>query len=169
MCVGPRVLREADPWEGRGAQGLVCKTVMKIHIMVCGKLKERYLQEAQAEYLKRIAPYCKLDVSEYKDDEALYAALPTDAHVYALDERGELITSAEFARILADEQQHGGGAPMVLAIGGPDGHSEATRRRSKRLLAFGRMTVAHRLIRIILLEQVYRGFRILRGEPYHRD
>jgi len=58
---------------------------------------------------------------------------------------------------------------VVFAIGGPDGHGDELRDRAKRLLAYGQMTIAHRLVRLIALEQIYRGFKILRGEPYHRD
>lgn len=80
------------------------------------------------------------------------------------------MTSVAFANdILGAEAQHGGGAPVVFAIGGADGHSDALRKRAKKLLSFGQLTIAHRLVRLLVLEQVYRGFRILRGEPYHRD
>ena len=108
---------------------------------------------------------------EAKDEGALLAALPERAHVYAFDERGDAaLTSIAFANdILGAEQQHGGGAPVAFAIGGPDGHGDALRARAKRLLAFGRLTIAHRLVRLLVLEQIYRGFRILRGEPYHRE
>ena len=100
----------------------------------------------------------------------MLAALPANAHLYAFDERGEALSSVEFARdVLGAEQQHGGGAPVWLAIGGADGHSEAVRRRARALIAFGRLTIAHRLVRLLVLEQLYRGFKILRGEPYHRD
>ena len=115
-------------------------------------------------------PYCTLEVKEVRDDEALRAAIPDRAHVYALDERGDMPTSTEFARdVLGEEELRGGGATVVFAIGGADGHAPEVRRQAKRLLAFGRMTIAHRLARIVLLEQIYRGYRILRGEPYHRD
>ena len=57
----------------------------------------------------------------------------------------------------------------MFAIGGADGHSDAVRKRAKKLLAFGRMTIAHRLVRVLVLEQLYRSFKIIRGEPYHRD
>lgn len=142
---------------------------MKISLYVCGRIKEDYLRAAEAEYLKRLRPYCSLDVQEFKTDAALVAALPRDAHVYAFDERGDSPTSAEFADLLGREEQHGGGAHVIFAIGGADGHSDSLRRRARKLLAFGRMTIAHRLVRILVLEQIYRGYRILRGEPYHRD
>src|SRR5262249_12892101 len=134
-----------------------------------GRLKEQYLVAAEQEYVKRLRPYCTLTVHEAKDEASLLAALPDSAHLYVFDERGEQLTSTAFADILASEQQHGGGAPLAFAIGGPDGHSAAIRSRARRLIAFGRLTIAHRLVRILALEQLYRGCKILRGEPYHRD
>jgi 23S rRNA (pseudouridine1915-N3)-methyltransferase len=109
-------------------------------------------------------------VREARDEAALLAALPAGAHLYAFDERGAHMTSLEFARdVLGAEELRGGGAPVAFAIGGPDGHSDALRERARKLIAFGRLTIAHRLVRLIALEQLYRGFRILRGEPYHRE
>jgi 23S rRNA (pseudouridine1915-N3)-methyltransferase len=143
---------------------------VKITVAVVGRLKEPYLAQAEDEYRKRLRPYCTLTVHEAKDEAALLAALPAGAHVYALDERGDAITSAAFANdILGHEQLHGGGAPVAFAVGGPDGHSDAMRARARRLIAFGKLTIAHRLVRVLVLEQIYRGFRILRGEPYHRE
>ena len=143
---------------------------MKLTLAVVGRLKEPYLVAAEDEYRKRLRPYCTLTVHEARDEAALLAAVPASAHLYAFDERGETLTSASFAdRILGHEQQHGGGAPVVFAIGGPDGHGDALRSRARSLIAFGRLTIAHRLVRILVLEQLYRGFKILRGEPYHRD
>ena len=141
---------------------------MKITIAAVGRLKEPYLVAASAEYEKRLRPYCTLAIAEAKDEAALLAALPANAHVYAFDERGEMITSAQLAELVAAEQSHGGGAPVVFAIGGADGHGDALRKRATKLLAFGRMTIAHRLVRVLVLEQLYRAFKIVRGEPYHR-
>lgn len=107
---------------------------------------------------------------ETKDDAALLAAIPASAHLYAFDERGAAMTSLAFSRDILDaEQQRGGGATVAFAIGGPDGHGDALRARAKKLIAFGQLTIAHRLVRLLVLEQLYRGFRILRGEPYHRE
>ena len=142
---------------------------MKITVACVGRLKESYLAAAEAEYTKRLRPYCTLAVHEAKDEAALLAALPAGAHLYAFDERGEPITSHELAELLAHEASHGGGAPLVFAIGGADGHGDALRARARRLFAFGKMTIAHRLVRILVLEQLYRAFKIVRGEPYHRD
>lgn len=142
---------------------------MKVTVAVVGRLKEAHLAAAEDDYRKRLRRYCTFDLVEHRDEAALVAALPAGAHVYALDERGDLVTSEQLAReILGAEEMHGGGAPVVFAIGGADGHSDALRARARRLLAFGRITIAHRLVRVLLLEQLYRGFSILRGEPYHR-
>lgn len=143
---------------------------MKVTLAVVGRLKEDYLVAAEAEYRKRLRPYCTLDVVEYKTVEALAAAIPVAAHVYAFDETGALLTSAELARdVLAAEEQHGAGAPLWFLIGGADGLGDVLRQRARRLLSFGRLTIAHRLVRILVLEQLYRGFKIVRGEPYHRE
>ncbi len=142
---------------------------MKIHVATIGRLKESYFVAADEEYRKRLRPYCTLTVHEAKDEAAMLAALPQNVHLYAFDERGEALTSAQFAELLAAEAQHGGGAPVAFAIGGADGHSDVVRKRAKKLIAFGKLTIAHRLVRILVLEQLYRAFKILRGEPYHRD
>jgi len=143
---------------------------MKLTLAVVGRLKERYFVDAEDEYRKRLRPFCTLAVTEAKDEAALLASLPASAHLYAFDERGASLSSVAFANdILGAEQLHGGGAPVVFAIGGADGHSDALRKRAKRLISFGQLTIAHRLVRLLVIEQLYRGFKILRGEPYHRD
>ena len=142
---------------------------MKLTVAAVGRLKEAHLVAAEAEYAKRLRRYCTFAIAEHKDEAALAASVPSGAHLYALDERGDLVSSADVANVLGDEEMRGGGAPVVFAIGGADGHSDALRARARRTLAFGRMTIAHRLVRVLLLEQIYRGFTILRGEPYHRE
>lgn len=142
---------------------------MKIVVAAVGKLKDRWQLAAVEDYERRLGSYCKVTIAEAKDEARLIAALPDRARVYAFDERGDAITSRQLADILAAEALHGGGAPVVFAIGGADGHSDALRNRCVRLLAFGRMTIAHRLVRILALEQLYRAFKILSGEPYHRE
>ncbi|MCW5802290.1 MAG: 23S rRNA (pseudouridine(1915)-N(3))-methyltransferase RlmH [Deltaproteobacteria bacterium] len=143
---------------------------MKVTLAVVGRLKESYLVEAEEEYRKRLRPYCTLAVVEHRDEAALLASLPERAHVYAFDERGDAPTSVDFSRdVLGHEEQRGGGAPVYFLVGGADGHSDAVRARAVRLISFGRLTIAHRLVRILVLEQLYRCYKILRGEPYHRD
>lgn len=143
---------------------------MKITVATVGRLKEDYLRAAEDEYRKRLRAHCTLAVTEHKTVDDLLAAVPATAHLYGFDERGDALSSREFATsVLAREQSHGGGAPLVFAIGGADGLGDAVRARATRLLAFGRLTIAHRLVRVLVLEQLYRGFTIVRGEPYHRD
>jgi len=127
---------------------------VKLTVAVVGRLKETYLAQAEDEYRKRLRPYCTLAVQEAKDEAALLAALPAAAHLYAFDERGEALTSQVFAHdILGHEQLHGGGAPVVFAIGGADGHTDALRTRARKLIAFGRLTIASRCIRGIRSEE----------------
>ena len=142
---------------------------MKIVIACVGRLKERYYKEAEAEYLKRLRAHCKVEVREFKSSAALEASLATRDLVVALDERGESQSSDDFAhQLLGNERLHGGGRTVVLAIGGADGHPASLRQRADKLVCFGKQTIAHRLVRLLVLEQVYRGFSILAGEPYHR-
>lgn len=142
---------------------------MKILVLVVGRLKEAHFQAAEADYAKRLKHYASVEVREVKDEAALAAALPPRGKLILLDERGENLSSEELARkVIAAEEQHGGGAPLVFAIGGADGFSDAMRARAARLVAFGRITLPHRLARVVLLEQLYRSYTILRGEPYHK-
>lgn len=142
---------------------------LKVTVAVVGRLKEDYLRAAEDEYRKRLKPYCALEVVEYKTIEALLAAAPKNAHVFAFDERGDTLSSTSFADMLALEEMKGGGAPVWFVIGGADGLGDDARKRMKRLIAFGRLTIAHRLVRVLVMEQLYRAFKIARGEPYHRE
>jgi 23S rRNA (pseudouridine1915-N3)-methyltransferase len=99
--------------------------------------------------------------------KALLSALPPDAYTVALDERGKSMTSPEFAELLK-KQRESGKAQMIFLIGGADGLSETVRRRADLLLSFGAMTLPHQMIRVLLLEQLYRAATILQGHPYHR-
>ena len=142
---------------------------MKVTVVVIGRLKEKYYQSAEAEYLKRLRPYARVSVVEVKDEGALLAAVADSSLLVAFDERGETLTSDEFARgVIAKEQMQGGGRDLVFAIGGADGHSQLVRTRANQIISFGKMTIAHRLVRLLVVEQIYRAFRILAGEPYHR-
>jgi 23S rRNA (pseudouridine1915-N3)-methyltransferase len=143
--------------------------LLKVTVAVVGRLKEPYLTAAEDEYRKRLRAFCTLAVTEHKDTAALLASLPAGAHVFAFDERGESLASVDFANgVLGHEELRGGGAPVVFAIGGADGLGDALRARAQRLIAFGKLTIAHRLVRVLVMEQLYRGFTILRGLPYHR-
>jgi 23S rRNA (pseudouridine1915-N3)-methyltransferase len=143
---------------------------MKLSLHVVGRLKEPYFIDAEREYLKRLRPYASLTVVEAKTDAAQLAGIPAGATLVAFDERGPSLSSVEFARdVIAAHELRGGGAPLALAIGGADGHPPELRARAQRLVSFGKLTIAHRLVRLLVLEQVYRAFRIVRGEPYHRE
>jgi 23S rRNA (pseudouridine1915-N3)-methyltransferase len=142
---------------------------VKILLLAVGRLKEDYLERACAEYRKRLRPMCNLEIREVADEARLVARLPDPCKLVLFDERGELLTSEQLARgVVEHHQLHGGGVPLVLAIGGADGHSDALRARADRLIAFGRLTIAHRLVRVLVLEQLYRSLSILRGTKYHR-
>jgi 23S rRNA (pseudouridine1915-N3)-methyltransferase len=133
-----------------------------------GRLKEPFWAAAEADYLARLRHHADVEVREVADDSALLAALPPRARLVALDARGELLSSEEIAhKVVAQAEQHGGGAPLAFAIGGADGLGPTVRARAERSLAFGRITLPHRLARLVLLEQLYRAYAILRGTPYH--
>jgi 23S rRNA (pseudouridine1915-N3)-methyltransferase len=142
---------------------------LKVTVAVVGRLKEEYLRAAEDEYRKRLKSYCALDVVEYKTIEELLNAAPKNANVYMFDERGDMISSTSFADMISLEEMKGGGAPVWFVIGGADGLGDDARKRAKRLVAFGRLTIAHRLVRVLVMEQLYRAFKIARGEPYHRE
>ncbi|MBI4511460.1 MAG: 23S rRNA (pseudouridine(1915)-N(3))-methyltransferase RlmH [Deltaproteobacteria bacterium] len=142
---------------------------MKILVLAIGRLKEDYWKAAEAEYLKRLRRFADVEVREVKDEAALVKALPARRRTILLDERGECWTSDELAeRLVALEEQHGGGRTLVLVIGGAEGVSPALRQEADQAIAFGRITLPHRFARVLLVEQLYRAFSILRGEPYHK-
>lgn len=142
---------------------------MKVLVLAIGRLKEAHFKAAEAEYLKRLQRYADVILREAKDEPALLKALPEKHKLILLDERGQNRSSEELARTLAEEAQHGGGRTVVFAVGGAEGFSDALRARATLILAFGRITLPHRLARVVLVEQLYRAFTILRGEPYHRS
>jgi 23S rRNA (pseudouridine1915-N3)-methyltransferase len=141
---------------------------LKIRVLAVGRLKEPFWVAAEADYVARVRRHADLEVREVKDDAALVAALPARVKLVALDARGDVLTSEEIAKkIVGAAEQHGGGATLAFAVGGADGLSARVLDRAERRLAFGRITLPHRLARIVLLEQIYRAYAILRGEPYH--
>ncbi|HEY8530287.1 MAG TPA: 23S rRNA (pseudouridine(1915)-N(3))-methyltransferase RlmH [Paenibacillaceae bacterium] len=159
---------------------------MNIRIVAVGKLKEKYWIEASKEYEKRLRPYARLDIREVPDEKApeslspaeeeqvkaregerILAALGPDTFVVALDIEGELWTSEQLAAFLEQQSAYGSGS-LAFVIGGSLGLSPDVLKRANRRLSFGRLTYPHQLMRIMLLEQLYRAFRIMRGEPYHK-
>ena len=159
---------------------------MNIQIVAVGKLKEKYLAQGIAEYAKRIAPYAKLEIMEVADEpapetmsgaeerrvreregERLLAKIRPDAHVIAMAIDGEMWTSEQLSSRLASLATYGQ-SRIAFVIGGSTGLSDDVLRRADTKLSFGRITFPHQLIRLVLVEQIYRAFKIMRGEPYHR-
>lgn len=159
---------------------------MNIQLIVVGKLKESYLQEGIREYLKRLGPYANVQIREVADEKApeqlseaearkvkekegerILALIKPDTYVIALAIDGEPWTSEQLAGKLENLATYGK-SQIAFIIGGSLGLSDAVLRRADAKLSFGRITMPHQLIRLVLVEQIYRAFRIMRGEPYHK-
>ena len=159
---------------------------MKISIVSVGKLKEKYLKQGIQEYLKRLGAYAKVDVIEVADEKApenmseaemlevkrkegerILSQIAPDTYVITLEINGKMLSSEQLAAKM-DELATYGKSKIVFVIGGSLGISNDVQKRSDLALSFSKMTFPHQLMRLILLEQVYRWFRINRGEPYHK-
>lgn len=158
---------------------------MKITIVCAGKLKEKYLRDGIAEYEKRIRPYADLRTIEIieermkdrpspaekdevlrREGERLSAQIPQGAYLIVLDVGGEEMSSEKFsARI--DRLMLMGESHIAFLVGGPFGLSDELRQRADLRLSFSQFTLPHQLIRLFLMEQIYRSFKISRHEPYH--
>lgn len=147
--------------------------MLHITVYAVGKLKESFWKDAVAEYLKRLGGYAKVEVRELADSNleresaALLAALPERDPVVLLDVRGKE-TSSEGIAHLIEGYALGGASRLSFVIGGSDGVSEAVKRRANARISFGPITLPHNLARVVLMEQIYRAFKIMRGEPYHK-
>jgi 23S rRNA (pseudouridine1915-N3)-methyltransferase len=140
---------------------------VKLLVLAAGKLREPWVREACAEYERRIARHLPLEIVEVKDSASLAPRIPERYRLIALDERGKEPTSDELSRRLSDWM--GSGLPGVaFLIGDADGLPPALTARAAEKLALSRLTLPHRLARVLLLEQLYRSISIIRGEPYHR-
>ena len=159
---------------------------MRITLVTVGKLKEKYLRDAVAEYAKRLGKYCKLEIIEVADEKTpedagallqnqikekearrLLEKIREDAFVCTLEIEGKRLTSEGFARWMEGLTVRGT-SHIVFVIGGSLGLHGSLRRRADMALSFSDMTFPHPLMRVILVEQIYRGFRIMHGEPYHK-
>ncbi|MFC2948717.1 23S rRNA (pseudouridine(1915)-N(3))-methyltransferase RlmH [Virgibacillus sediminis] len=159
---------------------------MKISIVAVGKLKEKYLKQGIQEYVKRLGAYANIDIIEVADEKApetmsdaemlevkgkegerILKAVSPDAYVITLEIEGKMLTSEQLAAKM-DELATYGKSKITFIIGGSLGISKEVQNRSDLALSFSKMTFPHQLMRLVLLEQVYRGFRINRGEPYHK-
>lgn len=146
-------------------------TPVKLQIAWIGKTKEASIRALTAEYLKRISRYLTAESHELGNEAALMELTETRSGRTApvlilLDARGRQFTSEEFADLLRDQQDRGT-QNLFFAVGPADGFSDRARGSADLVLSFGKMTLAHELARIVLLEQIYRAFTILKGHPYH--
>lgn len=159
---------------------------MKISVIAVGKVKEKYWKDAIAEYEKRLSKYCKLEIIEVADEktpdnasEALEEQIrkkegdrilkyvKDDAYIITLEIQGRKLSSEEFAEKI-EWLGVQGKSHIIFVIGGSIGLGKEILAKSDYALSFSKMTFPHQLMRVILLEQVYRGFRIRNGEPYHK-
>ena len=136
-------------------------------VLAVGKLKESWLEDGAAEFHKRLRVKLPCEVIEVKDEAGLVKALPPRSELWVLDEHGAQLTSEELSRAIG-ERMNRGESGMAFAIGGADGHSDEFLKRARFRWSLGKLTLPHRLARVILLEQLYRALAILKGEPYHR-
>lgn len=159
---------------------------MNVNIITVGKLKERYFREAVEEYSTRLSKYCKLNIEEVPDEKAPENLSPAqeqiviqkegqgilkhvkeDTYVIALAIEGKQLSSVSFAHFINDLGIKGR-SNITFVIGGSLGLSDEVLKRADYKLSFSPMTFPHQLMRVILLEQIYRGFKIIKGEPYHK-
>lgn len=169
-----------------GNDSLKWGTKVNISIVTIGKLKEKYLKQGIDEYLKRLSIYAKLEVIELPDEKApenlsetemvqvkekegerILGKINDDTHVIALAIEGKMKSSEQLAKDL-DQLATYGKSKIAFVIGGSLGLSNAVMKRANDTLSFSKMTFPHQLMRLILVEQIYRAYRINRGEPYHK-
>ncbi|HJK58270.1 MAG TPA: 23S rRNA (pseudouridine(1915)-N(3))-methyltransferase RlmH [Methanocorpusculum sp.] len=158
---------------------------MQIQILCVGRIKDSYLNEGIAEFSKRLRPYATVSVTELsevkipenasssaeiqvkeREGEKLLAGVKPGFLTVALDPRAPLIASEDIAALFGELELSG--KNICFLIGGPLGLSPAVLAAVDRTISFSRLTFTHTMIRLLLFEQIYRGFRILRGEPYHK-
>lgn len=159
---------------------------LKITILTVGKIKEKYLKDAVAEYTKRLSRYCRLEIIEVIDEktpdnasaaveemirqkeaERLMKYIRDDAFVITLEINGNMLDSVSFAQKI-EQLAINGKSHLIFVIGGSIGLGSEILKRSDFALSFSSMTFPHQLMRVILLEQIYRGYRIIEGAPYHK-
>lgn len=159
---------------------------MKITCVVVGKIKEKYFTDAIKEYSKRLSRYCKLEIVELADEktpdgaseaeelairekegERIRKVLKDDAYVIALAIEGKMLDSVELSKKI-ESLGISGTSHIAFVIGGSLGLAPAVMKRADYALSFSRMTFPHQLMRVVLLEQLYRSYRIMKNEPYHK-
>jgi 23S rRNA (pseudouridine1915-N3)-methyltransferase len=144
---------------------------VKLRIAWIGKTRGSAIQSLTAEYLKRLSRYAACDAHELASEASLLKLVERSdrrmpPELILLDSRGKQLTSEEIANFLEYHQSHGT-QELLFAVGPADGWSDSIRAQAKTILSFGKITLPHELARVVLLEQLYRGFTILKGHPYH--
>ncbi|MBO4408736.1 MAG: 23S rRNA (pseudouridine(1915)-N(3))-methyltransferase RlmH [Clostridiales bacterium] len=154
---------------------------MNIRLICPGKIKEKWMQDGIAEYKKRISRFAKVDILELPDapdsipaekalaqeGELILSKISPSDVLWVMDLHGKLLTSEELSEhLIADLEK--GGSKLTVAIGGSNGISPELRSRANRLICLGNVTLTHQMTRLILLEQLYRGFKIAANEKYHK-
>lgn len=159
---------------------------MKLTILTVGKIKEKFYRDAISEYTKRLSKYCKLEILEVADEKTPDAASKTveenirqkegerilkyireDAYVITLEINGKMLDSVELSQKI-ESLGIQGKSHIIFVIGGSIGLGKEVVKRSDFALSFSKMTFPHQLMRVILLEQIYRSYRIMSGQPYHK-
>ena len=159
---------------------------MKVTLITVGKIKEKYLKDAIAEYSKRLSKYCKLEILEVADEktpdkaselmeeqikqkeaERILKYIKEGTYVITLEIKGKMLSSTELAGKI-DKLMLEGKSSITFIIGGSLGLDTSVLKRSDYALSFSNMTFPHQLMRVILLEQIYRSFKIIHNEPYHK-
>ncbi len=141
---------------------------MKITLVASGKIKEKSLRAVADDYLGRIKHYTRIDEIETRDETGLEKALPTGVRIVALEVWGKQLSSEQFSEKLQKWSQMGKG-DVAFVIGAAEGIPRELSERAHEHISLSTMTLPHRLARVILFEQIYRGFSILRNEPYARE
>jgi 23S rRNA (pseudouridine1915-N3)-methyltransferase len=144
---------------------------MRLRVAWIGKTKDAAIQSLTADYLKRLSRYIPTESVELANEAVLLKLLEKSGSrspqtLVQLDARGKQLSSEQLAEFLRQHQDRGTQS-LLFAVGGPDGFSDAARAAASFQLSLGKMTLPHELARVVLLEQLYRGFTILKGHPYH--
>jgi 23S rRNA (pseudouridine1915-N3)-methyltransferase len=155
---------------------------MKISIWCIGKTDEKYLEDGISKYLKRLTHYTRISLDVFKDvkqgqttedtlkreADLIFSKLKSDDILILMDEKGDAYTSVQFAAYL-EKLQIQAGKHIIFLIGGAFGHHASIRNRANHAISLSKMTFSHQMVRLFLVEQIYRAFTILRNEKYHNE
>ena len=160
---------------------------MNISIVSVGRIKEKYFKDAISEYEKRLKPYVKLKIFEVNDEKApenlskkeleivkdreadrILKKIKENSYIISLEIEGKSLSSEKFSKLIKDQMTYGMGKDLVFVIGGSNGLSKKISDKADYKLSPSKMTFPHKLMRLILIEQIYRAYKIINNEPYHK-